>query len=232
MAASFRPNTSNEERKYARRRAELVALLREKGISDPLVLEAIGRVPRHTFLDDILKHRAYEDEALPIGLQQTISQPYTVAFQTQALALRPGDRVLEIGTGSGYQAAILCEMGVQVFTVERHRPLLERALDVLKALGYRVSARLGDGTLGWLACAPFDGILVTAGANDIPTALQAQLRTPGHEHPGGRLLVPVGSSDGQVMHCVTRITDQDYAETTMGQFRFVPLVGKGTGGHP
>ncbi|MEM6783989.1 MAG: protein-L-isoaspartate O-methyltransferase, partial [Bacteroidota bacterium] len=149
--------------RYARRLARLLDLLRAKGLTDERVLAAIGRVPRHEFVEDGLRFRAYDDAALPIGLNQTISQPFTVATQTHLLDLGPHDRVLEIGTGSGYQAAVLCEMGAQVFSIERHAPLLARTNDVLQRLGYRLMTRAGDGTAGWPSLAPFDAILVTAG---------------------------------------------------------------------
>lgn len=209
---------------YRRRRLRLVETLREKGIQDERVLEAIARVPRHLFVEPALRLRAYDDVALPIGLKQTISQPFTVAYQTQLLEVQPGDRVLEIGTGSGYQAAILCALGARVFTIERHRPLLERALARLEALGYRVVARHGDGSQGWPAFAPFDGIIVTAGATEIPPALRAQLRVPDENRPGGRLVIPVGNAHQQHMTRVRCTGPGTYETETMHVFRFVPLI--------
>ena len=167
-----------DDRLFQRRRADLVEELRAKGIRDERVLAALGRVPRHLFVEPALRKRAYQDEALPIGLKQTISQPFTVAYQTMLLAPQPGESILEVGTGSGYQAAVLCEMGARVFSLERHRPLLARSRALFKELGYRVVTRHGDGTLGWAASAPFDGIIVTAAASEVPDALLEQLSNP------------------------------------------------------
>jgi protein-L-isoaspartate(D-aspartate) O-methyltransferase len=216
------------DRRYQRLRAQLIDLLREKGIQDEGVLRAIGTVQRHRFVDVALRPRAYEDEALPIGLKQTISQPFTVAYQTQLLAPRRSERILEIGTGSGYQAAVLCEMGARVFSIERHRPLLDRTKRLLDELGYRVVVRHGDGSIGWPAYAPFDGIIVTAGAIDIPRALLEQLRAPEPGKPGGRLIIPVGGHDGQVMNRITRTGLNDFEREESSVFRFVPLIGKGS----
>lgn len=211
-------------RTYARQRADLVEALREKGIKDARVLAAVAAVPRHAFVEPALRHRAYEDEALPIGLSQTISQPFTVAYQTALLAPRPDERVLEIGTGSGYQAAVLAEMGARVFSVERHRELLERTMAVLADLGYPVRTRLGDGTQGWPALAPFDGIIVTAGGRAVPPALREQLRAPTEDRPGGRLVIPVGDEDGQRMLRITRTGPERFRQESFAEFRFVPLV--------
>ena len=144
----------DDERVYQRQRADLVDELYQKGLRDERVLAAIGRVPRHQFVEPALRNRAYRDEALPIGLKQTISQPFTVAYQTMMLDPRPDEKILEVGTGSGYQAAILAELGARVFSVERHRPLFERTNVILKELGYRVVTRLGDGTPGLVQCGP------------------------------------------------------------------------------
>ena len=207
-----------------RARPRLVQLLREKGIRDEAVLEAVGRVPRHAFVEQGLRHRAYADEALPIGLGQTISQPFTVAYQTAMLEVAPFDRILEIGTGSGYQAAVLCELEARVFSVERHRPLLQDTAKLLKALGYRVRTRHGDGAEGWRAYAPYDGIVVTAGSDDVPRALLQQLREPEGDKRGGRLVIPVGDRDGQVMRRITRTGPDAYEEEVGDTFRFVPFV--------
>jgi protein-L-isoaspartate(D-aspartate) O-methyltransferase len=205
-----------------------VEILRERGITDDRVLAAIGAVPRHLFVEPALRGRAYEDEALPIGLNQTISQPFTVAYQTMLLAPQKDDRVLEVGTGSGYQAAVLCELGARVFTIERHKTLLDRTLGLLDALGYRVVARHGDGTLGWPSFAPYDGIVVTAGAADVPRPLLAQLRVDGEGgRPGGRLVIPVGDLEGQMMNRITRGGPDQYEREETHVFRFVPLVGRG-----
>ena len=214
----------NDERLYLRQRAELVDELRLKGIGDERVLAAIGRVPRHLFVEPALRNRAYHDEALPIGLKQTISQPFTVAYQTMMLTIEPDEQILEVGTGSGYQAAVLCEMGARIFSIERHRALLERSQQILKRLGYRIVSRHGDGALGWTACAPFDGIIVTAAAAEVPKALLEQLRRPDGGRPGGRLVIPVGDGRGQIMTCITCIGPDDYDYQQTHTFRFVPLV--------
>ncbi len=236
-------------RTYQRQRRQMTEALRERGISDEHVLEAFAAVPRHRFVDAALRQRAYTDEALPIGMHQTISQPFTVAYQTMLLDVAAGDRVLEIGTGSGYQAAILCEMGARVFSIERHEALLLRTRRLLDALGYRVVTRHGDGTFGWATFAPYDGILVTAGAAEAPRPLLEQLRAPeGGRHvedqhveqhaekhrPGGGLIIPIGDAGGQQMHRITRIgpgtEPGDYEREALHDFRFVPLIGEGGGG--
>jgi len=206
--------------KFKRRRQDLVNTLAEKGIDDPRVLEAFNIVPRHVFVDTALQDRAYKDTALPIGKEQTISQPYTVASQTQLLELKPGEKVLEIGTGSGYQAAILCELGAEVYTVERHKKLYEKARDTLKELGYSVRAKLGDGTLGWSAYAPYDAIVVTAGAPVVPDDLVDQLSL------NGRLVVPVGDDKRQEMIRIIKIRKDEYEKERYSDFKFVPLIGK------
>ncbi|MDX1439964.1 MAG: protein-L-isoaspartate(D-aspartate) O-methyltransferase [Rubricoccaceae bacterium] len=205
-------------------RAALVNSLRTKGISNERVLEAIGRVPRHLFVDRALQRRAYNDEALPIGLSQTISQPFTVAFQTSLLNPQPDERILEIGTGSGYQAAVLAEMGARVFSVERHAELLRRTNTILRKLNYRVRTHLGDGTKGWSAVGPFDGIIVTAGGVDIPEALLEQLREPIEGKPNARLIIPIGVEGAQTMHRITRTGTNSYENEQFGEFSFVPLV--------
>lgn len=211
-------------RRFRRQRQGLVDLLREKGIRDERVLAAINRIPRHLFMDQALEQRAYEDEALPIGLSQTISQPFTVAYQTQTLAPLSGERILEIGTGSGYQAAVLSTLGVSLFTVERLRPLFERTRPLLKELGYRANCRHGDGTQGWEAMAPFDGIVVTAGAIDIPRPLLDQLKEPSDGQPGGRLVIPVGGSGGQTMQRIVRTGNNTFEAEELEAFSFVPLI--------
>lgn len=215
----------NEDWKFQRRRSKLVDLLREKGVEDEGVLVAINQVPRHLFVDEALRARAYHDEALPIGMKQTISQPFTVAYQTMMLAPKRGERILEIGTGSGYQAAILCAMGARVFTIERLRPLYERTMVLLRELEYKALCRCGDGTQGWEAVGPFDGIIVTAGATLVPDKLLQQLRTPDEAHSGGRLVIPVGNRDSQRMNRITREGEETYAREETEGFRFVPLIG-------
>jgi protein-L-isoaspartate(D-aspartate) O-methyltransferase len=217
------PQTGNE-RKYRRQRERLVEKLRERGITDERVLGAVRRVERHRFIEPALRGRAYEDEALPIGMKQTISQPFTVAYQTMLLDVHEGDRILEVGTGSGYQAAVLCEMGARVFTIERHGSLLDRAEELLEEMNYRVVARCGDGTQGWPAVAPFSGIVVTAGARETPDALLEQLRVPEDDERGGRLVIPVGGEHGQTMYRFTRTGPRSYEEEERHGFRFVPLV--------
>ena len=216
----------SDDRKYHRVRARLVDELREKGIDDEDVLAAIGRVPRHLFMDQALWQRAYEDAALPIGLSQTISQPFTVAHQTALIAPKKNEKVLEIGTGSGYQAAVLCEMGARVYTIERHRPLYERSRKQLAGMHYRVVCKCGDGTMGWPALAPFDKILVTAGATGIPEPLLQQLRLPKEgEKGGGALVIPVGEGEDKVMKRITRTSEDSFHQEETRVFRFVPLIG-------
>ncbi len=207
-------------RKHIQRRNELVETLRSKSIRDERVLMAIQSIPRHIFIDTALENRAYEDSALPISCGQTISQPYTVAAQTELLEVKKGAKVLEIGTGSGYQAAILCHMGADVYSVERHEELYHKAKKMLHELGYRASLKLGDGTLGWSAYAPYDGIVVTAGAPVVPDDLIKQLNI------GGRLVVPVGSQKSQVMVRITRVSEDSYQEEHLQHFKFVPLIGE------
>ncbi len=214
-----------EERDFRRQRARLVEELRDKGIIDERVLGAISRVPRHLFVEPALQARAYRDEALPIGLKQTISQPFTVAYQTMMLEVQRGDVVLEIGTGSGYQAAVLCELGVRVYSIERHKPLLDRTKALLDRLGYRIVTRHGDGTLGWEAFAPYDGIVVTAGALEVPQALLSQLRVPSDQARGGRLIIPLGDDRGQVMNRIVRESETEFRRQRLDSFRFVPLIG-------
>jgi protein-L-isoaspartate(D-aspartate) O-methyltransferase len=200
-------------------RKELVRQLMERGISDPTLLAAIGRVERHRFVLPALHHRAYEDTALPISAGQTISQPYTVAFMTQELGVQKDSKVLEIGTGSGYQGAILAELGCRVFTIERHMELHLQSRKLLESLGYRIATRCGDGTIGWSEYAPYDGIIVTAAAPEVPTALLNQLAV------GGRLVIPVGEQNIQTIRIITRLED-GYETRDAPGFKFVPLIGK------
>lgn len=207
--------------RYAQERRAMVDFLRTRGIHDPAVLNAMLTLPREIFLEGHFAGRSYEDSALPIGSGQTISQPYTVAFMTQALGLKPGDRVLEIGTGSGYQAAVLRAIGCKVFTIERHLPLLQDARKRFDALGYHdIISRAGDGSRGWDEYAPYDAIIVTAGAPDVPETLVKQLNPN-----GGRLIIPVGTRDVQRMYLVTshegKLSVKEFPE-----FKFVPLIGK------
>jgi protein-L-isoaspartate(D-aspartate) O-methyltransferase len=199
----------------------LVEELRARGIQDERVLGAMAIVPRERFLDRPFAVRAYEDSALPIGEGQTISQPYTVAYQTQALELKAGEKVLEIGTGSGYQTAVLAQLGVRVFTIERHVALLEAARKRLESLGFhRIISRAGDGTRGWPEYAPFDAILVTAGAPDVPESLAKQLSPD-----GGRMVIPIGGQRSQKMYLVKK-NGEELTATELADFAFVPLIGK------
>ena len=218
-----------EDWKFERRRNRLVDELREKGISNERVLAAIGRVPRHRFVEQAFLSRAYNDEALPIGLKQTISQPYTVAYQSQTQAPTAGERILEIGTGSGYQAAVLCEMGASVYTIERMRGLYDKTTPLLRGLRYRANMRFGDGMLGWESKAPFDGIIVTAGGLDIPDHLLKQLRMPEGTKPGGRMIIPVGPRHEQMMTYVMRLGENEYDTQEMEACRFVPLLSNTVG---
>lgn len=202
-------------------RKRLVDGLRIKGIKDQRVLDAIANVPRHLFMDSSFIQFAYKDQAFPIGAGQTISQPYTVAFQTMLLQLAPNDKVLEVGTGSGYQAAILLEMGANVYTIERQRELYLRAQQLLPELGYYPKFFYGDGYKGLPTYGPFDKIIVTAGAPVIPNDLLQQIRV------GGRMVIPLGPSEKQVMTVVTRVAEEDFRKESHGTFMFVPLL-KGT----
>ncbi len=206
--------------KHKGMRRLLVKKIKSKGISDPRVLEAVEMVPRHAFLDNAFQEHAYQDKAFQIGEGQTISQPYTVAFQTELLQAKPGDRVLEIGTGSGYQCSILVAMGVQVFSVEYNRTLHRRAKAVLRQLGYQATLRQGDGSLGWPDYASYDGIVVTAGAPTVPEALIDQLAE------GGRLVIPVGDRKRQEMLRFTKGPDGQLKRESFQGFSFVPLLGK------
>jgi protein-L-isoaspartate(D-aspartate) O-methyltransferase len=201
-------------------RNKLVKKLRLKGIADEAVLTAIGKVPRHVFFDDALLAHAYEDKAFPIGEGQTISQPYTVAFQTEKLAIKPGQKVLEIGTGSGYQAAILLELGAKVYTIEFNKKLYEKTKSFLPQLGYDPYFFYGDGSKGIPAKAPFDKIIVTAGAPVIPAALTDQL------NENGILIIPVGDRETQKMIKITKKNGKLLQEA-FNQFAFVPLLGEG-----
>ena len=193
-----------------------------RGIKAPRVIEVMGEVPRHLFVEEALAHRAYSDHPLPIGEKQTISQPYIVALMTEALELEGRERVLEIGTGSGYQAAVLSNLCYRVYSLERIMPLLKRARDLLAELGYRnVICRLSDGTLGWPEQAPFDAIMVTAGAPDVPLPLLDQLA------PGGRMVVPVGEDRmTQTMVKLVKGPTGRVSRTNLGGCRFVDLVGQ------
>lgn len=199
-------------------RKKLVEILIEKGIRDKAVLDAVGRVPRHLFMDSGFIDHAYVDKAFPIAANQTISQPYTVARQTELLQVKKGDKVLEIGTGSGYQAAVLLELGVTLYTIERQNELFKKTNIFLPKIGYRPKKMIfGDGYKGLPAEAPFDGIIVTAGAPFVPKPLLAQLKI------GGRLVIPVGD-EVQIMTVFERKSEKEFNKEEFGEFRFVPLL--------
>jgi protein-L-isoaspartate(D-aspartate) O-methyltransferase len=211
----------NDNLRHQGMRKKLVEGLKIKGIRDEQVLNAIGKVPRHLFMESSFLNFAYKDQAFPIGAGQTISQPYTVGFQTQLLQIEKNDKVLEVGTGSGYQAAVLLEMGARVFTIERQKELFQKVSSFLPEIGYHPACFFGDGYQGLPNFAPFDKILVTAGANEIPPALKEQLRI------GGRMVIPVGNETRQEMLVVIKISEDDYKTEKHGGFVFVPLL-KGT----
>jgi protein-L-isoaspartate(D-aspartate) O-methyltransferase len=201
-------------------RKKLVELLRDRGIADEKVLKAIGKVPRHYFFDETFWTQAYKDIAFPIGDGQTISQPYTVAYQTELLHIKPGDKVLEIGTGSGYQTCILLELGAKVYTIERQENLYKRTSQVLPHIGYHAEFFFGDGSKGIAEYAPYDKIIVTAGAPLVPEIMLKQLKI------GGILVIPVGDENSQKMITVLRVSEKDYERISLDTFRFVPLVGE------
>jgi len=200
-------------------RKQLVETLKKRGIGDPAVLKAVGKVPRHFFFDETFWIQAYKDIAFPIGDGQTISQPYTVAYQTELLHIGKGDKVLEIGTGSGYQTCILLELGAEVFTIERQENLYNRTIKVLPYMGYTPHFFLGDGSKGLPQYAPYHKIIVTAGAPFVPEIMLKQLTI------GGILVIPVGDEKEQKMVTVIRTGEHDYEKIELDTFRFVPLVG-------
>lgn len=202
-----------------RTRDRLVARLRDQGISDEKVLAQISTLPRHIFIDEALAHRAYEDNSLPIGKSQTISQPFIVALMTQLLTQLPRQTVLEVGTGSGYQTAVLARLCERVYSIERIQALMPKARERLSALSLKnIKMRHGDGYAGWAENAPFDGILVTAAPTSMPEQLLQQLAV------GGRLIVPVGDGDEQLLKVIDRTSD-GFIESVHDRVRFVPLVG-------
>lgn len=211
--------TTGDSYKHQGSRRRLVEELKAKGITQGPVLDAIGAVPRHLFIDDTaFEHHAYEDKAFPIGCGQTISQPYTVAFQTSLLEVQPGMTVLEVGTGCGYQTAVLSSMGAKVFSIERHRPLYISTRDRLLRLKYRATTVHGDGFKGMPQFAPFDRVIVTCGAPRVPDTLVAQMKED------GRMVIPVGSGTDQRMLCLRRTKEGPIEQKEHGVFRFVPML--------
>lgn len=206
-------------KRFDQERDEMIGLIRGRGITDDAIIGAMSRIDRREFVGTPFLNRSYDDCALPIGCSQTISQPYTVAFMTQALSAKPGDKVLEIGTGSGYQAAVLAEMGLRVFTIERHMQLLVEARKRFEKFSFNIASKCGDGTLGWSEFGPYRGIVVTAGAPEPPRALLDQL------DDGGVLVIPIGGMELQDIHAITRRADRYETQQTAG-FKFVPLIGK------
>lgn len=199
-------------------RQKLVETIKSKGIKNENVLQAIGNIPRHLFMDSGFLDHAYQDKAFPIAANQTISQPYTVAFQTELLQIKKGNKILEIGTGSGYQAAVLCELGAKVYSIERQQELFKKTSKFLPKLGYMPKKLIfGDGYKGLPEEAPFDGIIVTAGAPFVPKPLLAQLKI------GGKLVIPVGD-DVQTMTLYIRKGTKEFEKHEFGDFRFVPLL--------
>lgn len=204
--------------KHKGKRLHLAAIVEAKGVKDLKVLEAIKTIPRHLFMDSSFEDHAYQDKAFPIAADQTISQPYTVAFQTELLEINKGDAVLEIGTGSGYQTAVLCELGAKVYSIERQRELYKKTKLFLAKLGYRPKyLSFGDGYKGLREYAPFDKIIVTAGAPFVPNPLLSQLKV------GGRMVIPVGENV-QIMTLFVRKSSKEFEKKEFGECRFVPLL--------
>ncbi len=201
-------------------RRQLVKEIERKGIKSEAVLSAIKKIPRHAFFDSIFLEHAYEDKAFPIGEKQTISQPYTVAFQTELLNVSKGDRILEIGTGSGYQAAILVELGAEVFTIEYNEKLFQKTTEFLPKIGYNPHFFHGDGSLGLAKHAPYNSIVVTAGAPYVPNELIKQLKI------GGILVIPVGDQKQQKMIAIKKLSENKASKKEFTHFSFVPLLGK------
>lgn len=205
---------------FEREREELIKSIKEKGIKDEKVLTAILNVERHEFVQKIMIPHAYKDVALPIGYGQTISQPYTVAVMTEALELKIDSKVLEIGTGSGYQAAILKEMGMRVFSIERNEDIYRNVRKFFEDKGLRIYCRCGDGTIGWAEHAPYDGIIVTAGSPSVPENLKKQLAV------GGKIVIPVGDKISQSLQILTKLNGDDFTIKEIKNFTFVPLIGR------
>lgn len=208
----------NDSYRHKGMRKQLVEELRSKGIKDEAVLEAINAVPRHFFLDNAFVEFAYSNKAFPIGAGQTISHPYTVAFQTELLELKKGHKVLEIGTGSGYQTAVLVELGAKVFTIERQKELFDKTRVLMNKMGVKAKFYYGDGYKGNTVFQPYDSVIVTCGAPFIPEELLKQLKI------GGRMVIPVGGNDKQIMTLIVRNSETDFTKKEFGDFRFVPML--------
>jgi protein-L-isoaspartate(D-aspartate) O-methyltransferase len=200
-------------------RKKLVDTIRKKGITDERILQVINNIPRHFFLDSSFLEFAYEDKPFPIGSGQTISQPYTVAFQTELLQVKRGDKILEVGTGSGYQACVLEALGAKVFSIERQKRLFDKTKEFLRDLGYHIKVFYGDGNKGLPTYGPFDKILITAAAPDLHISLIDQLK------PGGVIVVPLGQGEVQTMMRYTKQPSGELTAESFGTFRFVPLLG-------
>ena len=208
-----------DELKHQGMRNHLVAELKAKGITDENVLQAIAKVPRHLYLDSSFEAHAYQDKAFPIGANQTISQPYTVAVQSSLLDVKTGDKILEVGTGCGYQTAVLIALGAKVYTIERQLELFKKTKLFFQQMPYRPKKMIyGDGYIGYAEQAPFDGVIVTAGAPQLPEALLKQLKS------GGRLVIPVGDGNTQLMHRYIKTATTKFTKSLHGEFRFVPLL--------
>lgn len=204
---------------FAEKRFQLIQELKTKGIKDKRVLNALNNLPRELFVEEPFINRAYEDNALPIKCNQTISQPYTVAYMTELLDVQQGNKILEIGTGSGFQAALLHLLGAEVYTIERFEELAINAMKKFQNLGFNIKVYTGDGTKGLPEFAPYDRIIVTAAAPQEPKSLIKQLKI------GGKLVIPIGDKRYQIMHLIIRLNENNYRDIEKGEFRFVPLIG-------
>ncbi len=204
--------------KYKGMRRQLIAELANKGIEDQRVLDAFDAIPRHFFLDNAFAEQAYTNMPFQIGSGQTISHPYTVAFQTQLLEIKKGDKILEIGSGSGFQTCVLCEMGAKVFSIERHKELHLKAKSIVRLLGYTARLSFGDGYKGLPNFAPFDKVIITCGAPEIPLELVKQLKV------GGIMIIPVGAGEQQMMKRVIKTSETDVTDEDLGVFSFVPML--------
>jgi len=208
------------EMQFGEQRESLIQNLKQKGIKDENILQAMRKIPRELFVNNSFLKKAYEDTALPIDCGQTISQPYTDAFMTELLGVKQGDKILEIGTGSGYQATLLYMLGAEVYSIERHEGLYKKANELFDKYSIKVNSFLGDGSIGLTENGPFDGIIVTAAAPDMNETLKKQLLT------FGRLVIPIGGEEGQKMHLIEKIGENDFRSSIKGSFKFVPLIGK------